>query len=572
MPVSMSTDAVRGLSADLLNRRLRIWTGLILFAFAATHLLNHALGLVSLDLMEEVRDVRVAITRSALGTLLLASAALIHLVMGLATFARRRSLRLRPVEAVQLAFGLLIPLLLFRHVIGTRGVHELFGIDDNYEYALFVMWPGEAWQQLGLITLVWVHGSIGIYRWLRLKPWFPRASPWLLGAAVLVPVLAYSGFAVAARELQAAAEFASPFTPDEYAMALTLMAWALWGYVAILVAFILYRLVRAALGRFLPRVKVSYAEGPTVVVPPGMTLLEVSRAFNIPHASVCGGRARCSTCRVRILEGQENQPAPGEAERRVLQRVGAMGNVRLACQLKPAGDLSVVTLLPAHRTTVDDIHTIDKYFWGVEQTVTLMFADIRGFTRLSERQLPYDVVFLLNQYLARMSESITDAGGYVDKFMGDGIMAIFGMDRSPEQGARESLVAARSMNGVLDALNQSLRSELPEPLRIGIGIHTGVAVLGRIGVASGTGAGERITALGDTVNTASRLEAATKDFSAQLVVSFTTLDYAGVSLPEAAHREEIALRGKTIPLQVAALNRALDLEVSPRGAEQVPTD
>jgi len=559
---AMSTDAVRGLSLDLVSRRLRISTGLVLFAFAATHLLNHALGLVSLDLMEEARFARVAVTRSALGTLVLASAALVHLVMGLATFLRRRSLRLRPVEAVQLGFGLLIPLLLFRHVIGTRGVHELFGVEDDYEYALFVMWPGEAWQQLGLITLVWVHGAIGIHRWLRLKPWYPRAAPWLLGAAVLVPVLAYSGFAVAARELQATTEFTSPFTPGQYATTVVLMAWALWGYVAILAAFVAYRLIRAGLGRFLPRVKVSYADGPTVTAPPGLTLLEVSRAFNIPHASVCGGRARCSTCRVRVLEGQERQPPPGEAERRVLQRVGAMGNVRLACQLRPVGELKVVTLLPAHRTTVDDIHTIDKYFWGVEQTVTLMFADIRGFTRLSERQLPYDVVFLLNQYLARMSESIGDAGGYIDKFMGDGIMAIFGMDRSPEQGARESLVAARSMGGVLDALNQSLRSELPEPLRIGIGVHTGLAILGRIGVASGVGAGERITALGDTVNTASRLESASKDFSAQIVVSLTTLDTAGVAVPEAGHREEISLRGRSTPLQVVALARALDLDMA----------
>lgn len=563
----MSTEPARGLSLDLVYRRLRMWTGLILFVFAATHLLNHALGLVSLDLMEQARDIRVAVTRSIPGTIVLAGSALIHLVMGLGTFARRRTLRLRAVEAVQLAFGLLIPLLLFRHVIGMRGANELFGIDDNYEYALFVMWPGEAWQQFGLITLVWVHGSIGIYRWIRLKPWYPAFAPWLLGAAVLVPVMAYAGFAVAARQLQESTEFIAPFTDEQYDLAVLLMAWALWGYVAILAAFVAYRIGRSLFGRFLPRVRVSYAGGPTVTAPPGLSLLEISRAFNVPHASVCGGRARCSTCRVRILRGQDRQPQPGEAERRVLERVGAMGNVRLACQLRPRGDLKVVTLLPAHRTTLDDIHTIDKYFWGVEQTVTLMFADIRGFTRLSEHQLPYDVVFLLNQYLARMSESIADAGGYIDKFMGDGIMAIFGMDRTPEQGAREALVAARSMGGVLDALNQSLRSELPEPLRIGIGIHTGLAILGRIGVASGTGAGERITALGDTVNTASRLEASSKEFSAQLVVSLDTLEAAGVPVPETAHREEMALRGKLLPLRVVAFGRALELEFAPPAGE-----
>ncbi|MGE0214016.1 MAG: adenylate/guanylate cyclase domain-containing protein [Parvibaculaceae bacterium] len=563
----MPTDA-RRLSFALLDRRLRIWTGVVLFAFAATHLMNHALGLVSLDVMEAVRDVRTAVTRSLPGTVILAGAALIHLVLGLATFINRRTLRLKPVEAVQLGFGLLIPLLLFRHVIGTRGVHELFGVRDDYEYALFAMWPWEAWQQLGLIVLVWVHGSIGIHRWLRYHSWYPTAAPWLLGAAVLIPVLAYSGFMVGARELRQSTEWTPPLSPEQFAFATTMMAWALWSYVALLAAFIAYRLARSVLGRFLPRVKVVYAGGPTVTSPPGRTLLEISRTFSIPHASVCGGRARCSTCRVRVLEGQEKQPLPGEAERRVLERVGAMGNVRLACQLRPVGELKVVTLLPANTTAADDIHQFDKYFWGVEQTVTLLFADIRGFTRLSERQLPYDVVFLLNQYLARMSESIADAGGYVDKFMGDGIMAIFGMDRTPAEGARESIVAARAMGGVLDALNQSLRNELPEPLRIGIGIHTGLAILGRIGVASGTGAGERITALGDTVNTASRLEAASKDFSAQLVISQATIDLAGASHVEAGHREEIALRGKSIPLQVVAFTRALDLELKSGG---IPT-
>ena len=560
----MATDA-RRLSFALLDRRLRIWTGLILFAFATTHLMNHALGLVSLDLMESVRDVRTAITRSLAGTIILASAALIHLVLGLATFINRRSLRLKPVEMVQLVFGLLIPLLLFRHVIGTRGVHELFGVKDDYEYALFAMWPWEAWQQLGLITLVWVHGTIGIHRWLRFRPWYPKVAPWLLGSAVLIPVLAYGGFAVGARELQQSTEWTPPLSAEQFAFAKMIMAWALWGYAGLLLTFIFYRAGRSLAGRFLPRVKVSYAGGPTVTSPPGQTLLEISRTFNIPHASVCGGRARCSTCRVRVLEGQERQPRPGEAERRVLERVGAMGNVRLACQLRPVGSLKVVTLLPANTSGIDDIHQFDKYFWGVEQTVTLLFADIRGFTRLSERQLPYDVVFLLNQYLARMSESISDAGGYVDKFMGDGIMAIFGMDRPATQGAHEAIVAARAMGGVLDALNQSLRSELPEPLRIGIGIHTGLAILGRIGVASGTGAGERVTALGDTVNTASRLESACKDFSAQLVVSQETLGLAGATHVEAGHPEEITLRGKSIPLQVVAFSRALDLELEGGG-------
>ena len=160
---------------------------------------------------------------------------------------------------------------------------------------------------------------------------------------------------------------------------------------------------------------------------------------------------------------------------------------------------------------------MDKFFWGVEQEVTLLFSDLRGFTKLSEHRLSYDVVFLLNQYLGRMSEAIEDTGGYVDKFMGDGIMAIFGIDKPVKQGAIDALNAARAMGGVLDALNQSLHEELVGRLDMGIGIHTGPAILGRIGAAGGADTGRRITALGDTVNTASRLQSLTRSLETPLV-------------------------------------------------------
>jgi len=537
------------------GRRLRIVTGLILFAFVATHLLNHALGLVSIDVMEAVRDWRVAVTRSLPVTLILLADAVVHLAMGLARFITRRSLLMPLRDAVQLAAGLLIPILLFRHIIGTRIVHQAFGVNDNYHYALWVMWPGEGWL---LIPLVWVHGSIGIHMWLTFKPWYARVRPYLLGLAVLVPAAGFAGFAVGGREIRHVSQFHSPFTPEQYRMAVEWLDWAFWGYLAVLGGFIALRLARAALARFRPRVSVTYGDGRTITTEAGLTLLDISRHFAVPHASICGGRARCSTCRVRVLEGLDHLPPPDEREQRVLTRVGAAGNVRLACQIVPRTDMKVVTLLPAHRVSLDDLHRIDKYFWGVEQEVTLLFADIRGFTRLSESQLPYDVVFLLNQYLARMSDAIVDAGGYVDKFMGDGIMAIFGMDRTPPQGAREAVAAARAMSGVLQGLNQSLAGEVPEPLRIGIGVHTGLAILGRIGVSSGTGAGERVTALGDTVNTASRLESASKTLNVELVLSAHTAELAGIAIPKPAKRR-IRLRGRQASITVYAAARALDV-------------
>lgn len=545
-------------NADLIHK-LRLWTGLILFSFATTHLLNHALGLVSIDIMDNVRDVRVAITRSLPGSIVIVGAALIHMVLGLARFLHRRGWKMKPVEAVQLGFGLLIPLLLVEHVLGTRVAHEMFGVDDNYIYALFVMWPGYALHQFGLITLVWVHGCIGIYMWIRMKPWFVKLAPIALGVAILVPVLAFAGFSVGGRIVRTLYEFENPYQPEQL---VSLGIWkdnSLWLYASLLGVFVVFRIVRTLWSRYQSGVIVDYFNGPNVKAVKGVTLLETSQANDIPHASICGGKARCSTCRVRVLSGLEEQPPASETELRVLARIGATQNVRLACQLRPSANLAIVPLLPAQRTKADNVQALDKYFWGVEQEVTLLFADLRGFTKMSEDQLPYDVVFLLNQFLGSMSEAIEDSGGYIDKFMGDGIMAIFGMDRPVGQGAKDALNAARAMSGVLDSLNMSLADELPGRLNIGIGLHTGDAILGRIGVASASGAGERITALGDTVNTASRLESSSKELGAQLVVSEKTLNAADYPLPK--ERENlIKVKGKSKAIRVYAWEKGTKLE------------
>lgn len=540
--------------------RVRLVSGIILMVFVTTHLLNHALGLVSIPTMEAVRDVRVAITRSLPGTVILLSASMTHLLLGIGKFLTRRSWKMKPVEAIQLGFGLLIPLLLFRHVLGTRIAHEVFGVNDNYVYALFVMWPDYAWSQLGLITLAWVHGCIGIYFWLRMRPWFTPLQPFLLGTAILVPVLGFAGFSVGGRVVRTLYEFESTVSARQVAQLLQWVDYAIWGYAALLVIMVVFRLLQAVWQHFRQSISIEYFNGPTVKSPVGPTLLETSHANAIPHASICGGKARCSTCRVRVLTGLENQPAAAETELKVLKRIGAMDNVRLACQLRPAANLTIVPLLPAQRTKANDVQALDKYFWGVEQKVTLLFADIRGFTKISEDQLPYDVVFMLNQYLGSMSEVIEDAGGYIDKFMGDGIMAIFGMDRPAGEGAKGALIAARSMSGVLDSLNMSLADELPERLNIGIGIHTGDAILGRIGVASASGAGERITALGDTVNTASRLETSSKDLAAQLVVSAQTLELADVDVGN-EREHSISVKGKSRQIKVYAWNKATKLEI-----------
>lgn len=276
----------------------------------------------------------------------------------------------------------------------------------------------------------------------------------------------------------------------------------------------------------------------------GATLLEISRAAGIAHASVCGGRGRCTTCRVLVVEGEDRLARPNPTEAAALARIDAPPGVRLACQIRPEHTLKVRPLVPLKGN--EPVGSRDDYRWGVERRVTVMFTDLRGFTTLAERLYPYDSVFLLNRYFDVMSEAIERHGGEVDKYLGDGIMALFGVAPTRDSGGRGALLAARDMLAGLEHLNEEFEATLSQRLRMGIGIHTGPAVLGRVG----GGQAARLTALGDSVNIASRLEALNKEFGSVLVVSEATLDASGLAL-DGAELRMVPVRGREEGLRVA---------------------
>jgi adenylate cyclase len=298
---------------------------------------------------------------------------------------------------------------------------------------------------------------------------------------------------------------------------------------------------------------IRYPTGQLVEIQPGTTILEASRLAGIPHASVCGGRGRCSTCRVRVSDGLERLPPASEQERTVLDRVGAPPNVRLACQTRPAADIAVVPVLPP-TASPRDAQPRPGYLQGHEEEIAVLFADLRAFTRLAEHKLPYDVVFLLNRYFRAMGMAVESAGGQLDKFIGDGVMALFGVGGRPAEGCRQALAAARSMSEGLRDLNQSLGNDVAEPLRIGIGIHAGPAIVGEMGHGRATS----VTAVGDTVNTASRLETLTKEYGCQLVISDAVAHYAQLDV-QGFERHEIEIRGRIEPLTIRIVGDAQEL-------------
>ena len=550
-------------------RGLRLGTGLILFAYVITHLANHSLGLISLEAMEAGRGYFLLFWRNPVGSVLLIGSLLLHMMLALDAIYRRRRLRMSIGEALQLILGFAAPILLVSHILGTRAAVQFYDTNDTYAYVLMALWvddPTHGIRQSAAAVIVWIHACIGIYYWLRLKQWFARTLAWLYGLALLIPVLGLLGFVNGGRavgqlvandpgfRLDLAFDTKSP-TADQ-AAALGVLEDRIFIFLAVLlVATLVARAMRLYAERRRGILRITYPAGRIIETAPGCSVLEASLLNNVPHASVCGGRGRCSTCRVRVNSDLDVLPQPSDAEHKVLRRVKAAPDVRLACQLRPTADISVTPLLQANANPRDGFAKAAST-QGQEQEIAVMFADIRGFTALSEQKLPYDVVFILNRYFRSMGEAIEGAGGRVDKFIGDGIMALFGVDQSPEHGCAAALRAARAMAQHLDELNDLLRADLPSPLRIGIGIHVGPAIVGEMGYARATS----ITAIGDTVNTASRLEAKTKEYGAQLVISQRVSELGGIANPPWAS-EETEVRGRREPLRIYIIDDARELPV-----------
>jgi adenylate cyclase len=548
-------------------RRLRLLSGLVMLAYVAMHLLNHAVGLISLKAMEDVLWYVFRIWTNRPAQVLLYGSFLVHYVLALSALWQRRTLRLRIAEAAQLVLGFAIPLLLVRHVVGTRISDSFFHTDVGYYayllWVYFVRSPDHGYLQMLVLVTAWAHAMIGLHFWLRVRPWYERLQPLALIIAVLVPVLGLLGMIEAGRQVAALAAdpgwtgkaFANMTLPSpETAAVLEKIVRVLTRFFAGAVAAVLLaRLVRRVLQRRRGLVCIGYPDGRVVEVVPGTSVLEASRLAGIPHAHVCGGRGRCSTCRVRVRAEIGSIDPPAEGELRVLRRIGATSNVRLACQLRPRGAVEVTPLLPPYAHAVDGRQRVD-FAQGSEREIAILFADIRGFTSLAEGRLPYDVVFVLNRYFTAMGRAVEAAGGRVDKFIGDGVMALFGIQSDAGAASRAALDAARLMSERLAELNRSLRGELDEPLRIGIGIHIGPTIVGEMGYGSAVA----MTAIGDAVNTASRLETLTKTYGCELVVSEETVLRAGLDL-SAFPRHEIEIRGRREMLAVRTVISAGDL-------------
>ena len=251
----------------------------------------------------------------------------------------------------------------------------------------------------------------------------------------------------------------------------------LFGYFTIIGAAFGARAIRNALERGRRRlVSISYP-GRTVRVPRGWTVLEASRSFHIPHASMCGGRARCSTCRVRVTAGDEVCPTAERDERATLERIGAPPDVRLACQLRPRGDISVIPLMRTERP----VYRLPAAQPSAEREIVVLFCDFLNRGELAGDHMPQDLLYLLMRYVDAIGHAIRMADGMLSSVRPDSICALFGLECGVAQAARQALRAGAAIEGAIADLNDRLGREGDSKVRVAVSIHAGRAAVGEIG-------------------------------------------------------------------------------------------
>lgn len=539
-------------------RQIRLISGTIMFAYLISHFLNHALGNISMAALATGIHYHTMLWHFLPVAILFYSACLVHTALGVWALYQRREFSWKAIEPLQLVLGLSIPMLIVAHVVGVRLGQSLYGHEKYYPqefYLFFIASQYRIWVMLTVLVVAWVHGCIGLYFWLRLRPFFKRASPFLLAAAVLVPTLAMLGIYQGGRttvsnyqdpnwrrqelSTQKLGTEAQGNMLDRVTSGLTI------GYLGLLGLALVARGGRALLEHRGGMIALSYGNGRTVRVPKGLSVLEASLRNNVPHASVCGGRARCSTCRIRIIGDHTALPEPSPREAFVLRRVGSVDpSIRLACQLRPATDLTFFQLFLPHMMSAHAFGKAPARI-GEERYLVSMFVDMRGSTRLAEKRLPFDTVFIVNRFLGAVSQAVMESGGRPNQFLGDGMLALFGLTTGRTEACRQALRAAALIAANIDELNQFLSHDLHEPIRFGIGIHGGEVIVGEIGYSEHM----VFTALGDAVNVAARLQDMTKSLECEAVISDEVRATAEVA-EDALPAQDVAIRGRNEPMTV----------------------
>jgi adenylate cyclase len=506
-------------------------SGLILFAYIGAHMFNHALGLISLDVAEAGMAIGVEVWYSTTGTIVLYGAAATHFLLALWAVYERRTFWLPPAELIRIALGFTLPIVLIGHAVSTRIGWEMFGLSSDYTRVISHLWASnsEIWQ-LGVMAPGWIHGCLGLHLAFNRRAWYRRMRYVLFAAALLLPVFSALGVIVMGRQVaanpKASAAVAEYMGPANTAQRQSLSNWRdgiLTAYFCIIGAAFGAREIRNFLERRSQRLVSISFPGRTVRVPRDWTVLEASRSFHLPHASMCGGRARCSTCRVRITAGEENCPPAETDEQETLERIGAPPDVRLACQLRPQGDISVVPLVRTERA----VYRAPPAKLNAERDIVVMFCDFLNRGELARNHLPQDLLYVLTLYVEALNNAIRLARGTVSYIELDSVCALFGLDRSSDQAAQQALQAVAAIERVITDINNRLGRQWDCKMNVVVTVHLGTGAVGEIGASDPP----TVIALGEVVDAANELRKTAAAQGKQFAISEAVYAAAGLDLP-----------------------------------------
>lgn len=507
------------------RRGLRFASGVVLFVYLTTHLINHALGLISLAVAEAGLDYAMQVWQSRVGTAILYGAALVHVGLAFeAVYQRRTFIRMPFRDLLRIALGLNLPVLLIAHAASTRLASEFYDYQLFYADVVRDLWQsGSQTRQFAILAPGWIHGCLGLQAALGRAQWWRKSLPLLFGIFLVLPILSALGFLEMQRELT----WFNTMDPKGHGPSVqTMEGIARWRDRAVDIYLVLVACLFAArIARWVyerlggATVEIAFPRT-RILAPAGWSILETSHAHHIAHASACGGRARCSTCRVRVLKGLENCPPPNRIESLTLDRIAAAPDTRLACQLRPTGPVSVAPLDQSGHATAHVAH---------EQVCAFVSFDLLNRRTLSKGMLSQDLHWALANLYRTFEGAARRHKGAVLQIGHDGAIAAFLADHDPKRACRRAVAMVDELGAEFSRASEKLQEHWPLQLQIALAGHIGLALLDSAPVA---GADTRqLVIVGPGIDELDRLRQMLAERGAGVVLSRALLAEIG-ELPE----------------------------------------
>jgi adenylate cyclase len=301
--------------------------------------------------------------------------------------------------------------------------------------------------------------------------------------------------------------------------------------------------------------KINFINEKVISIQDDQTILEASLGAGIPHYHACGGKARCSTCRVVVQEGGELLSKPNKAELNLRKKKKFPENVRLACQTKVIGNGVKIQRIIKDETDLNlyvygsDCENIQTV--GNEKLMALFFLDIRNFTPFIEQHLPFDVIHIIRRLNIMFNEIIVEHKGKIIEYTGDGFYAVFGFEEPIKEAVNNAYAAGKQILSSLIGLNENyIVKYFDHKIDVGIGLHSGKVIAGKTGVKEHS----PYTVMGFPVNVAARLETATKELNNNYIISDDAYKYLNES--NNAQEKQIKLKGVSEPFCVRLMGES----------------